>query len=158
MRIGFGGGCHWCTEAVFQALRGVGQVEQGFIRSTPTDDDWSEAVIVHFDPDLIGLDILTEVHLRTHSSNGEHGLRRKYRSAVYVTDGKQRARVRELLESLRQQDLGRVTRILELKDFRLSEERYRDYYLRNPDAAFCQRFIDPKLDLIRRQFADHAAG
>ncbi|MGJ8671076.1 MAG: peptide-methionine (S)-S-oxide reductase, partial [Oceanococcus sp.] len=43
-RIGFGGGCHWCTEAVFNALRGVEQVSQGFIKSDPPHDSFSEAV------------------------------------------------------------------------------------------------------------------
>ena len=42
--IGFGGGCYWCTEAVFKALRGVRQIKQGFMRSSPPDDAWSEAV------------------------------------------------------------------------------------------------------------------
>ena len=53
-RIGLGGGCHWCTEAVFQALAGVNEVAQGFCRSTAPNEDWSEAVMVAFDPDQIG--------------------------------------------------------------------------------------------------------
>ncbi|MBO6639652.1 MAG: peptide-methionine (S)-S-oxide reductase [Roseitalea sp.] len=82
IRIGFGGGCHWCTEAVFQALRGVTRVEQGFVRSEPPFDAWSEAVIVTFDPASIDLATLTEVHLRTHASTAAHAMRGEYRSAV----------------------------------------------------------------------------
>jgi len=88
-KIGLGGGCHWCTEAVFQALRGVERVEQGFIRSTAPHDGWSEAVIVHFDPAVIDLKTLIEVHLRTHASTSEHSMRGKYRSAVYAFDPQQ---------------------------------------------------------------------
>ena len=67
-KVGFGGGCHWCTEGVFQALRGVGQVEQGFLQSEAPADAWAEGVIVTFDPSVIGLTTLSEVHLRTHSA------------------------------------------------------------------------------------------
>ena len=49
-KIGFGGGCHWCTEAVFQSLRGVTEVEQGFIKSHAPHDRYSEAVVVTYHP------------------------------------------------------------------------------------------------------------
>ncbi len=157
MRAGFGGGCHWCTEAVFQALRGVERVEQGFIRSAPPDDDWSEAVIVHFDPDVISLDTLIEVHLRTHSSTRGHRMRRKYRSAVYVTDDRQRKASLDILQRLQPDfEADLITRVLTLEGFRPSDPRYRNYYRNNPDGPFCQRFIDPKLERIRHEFTDHA--
>ena len=57
-RIGLGGGCHWCTEAVFQNLCGVQQVAQGFIRSIAPDDKDSEAVMVDFDSAKISLAVL----------------------------------------------------------------------------------------------------
>ena len=84
IKIGFGGGCHWCTESVFQALEGVVKVEQGWIASVNENDSFSEAVIVHFDADLIDLSVLIEIHLNTHSSTSDHELRTKYRSAVYT--------------------------------------------------------------------------
>ena len=49
-KVGFGGGCHWCTEGVFQALRGVTQVDQGFLQSVAPADTWAEGVIVTFEP------------------------------------------------------------------------------------------------------------
>ena len=49
-KVGFGGGCRWCTEGVFQALRGVTQVDQGFLQSTAPANTWAEGVIVTFDP------------------------------------------------------------------------------------------------------------
>ena len=67
-KVGFGGGCHWCTEGVFQALRGVTQVDQGFLQSVAPADTWAEGVIVTFEPSAIGLETLSEVHLRTHSA------------------------------------------------------------------------------------------
>jgi len=154
MRIGLGGGCHWCTEAVFQSLRGVARVEQGFIRSTPPFEAWSEAVIVHFDPAVIGLDTLIEVHVRTHAATKQHALRHKYRSAVYVFDDDQEAAAQISLARLQPEyDRQLITRVLPFAAFRASLQRYRDYYRSNPQRPFCQRHIDPKLDLIQRDFA-----
>ena len=67
-KAGFGGGCHWCTEGVFQSLRGVTQVDQGFVQSDAPADTWAEGVIVTFDSTVIQLETLSEVHLRTHSA------------------------------------------------------------------------------------------
>ncbi len=88
-KIGFGGGCHWCTEAVFQALIGVEKVEQGWIASEGENDSFSEAVIVHFDESTIDLSTLTAIHLFTHSCTSEHSMWKKYRSAVYTFSNKQ---------------------------------------------------------------------
>ncbi len=152
-RIGFGGGCHWCTEAVFQSLHGVENVEQGFIRATPPDDDWSEAVIVHFDPMQISLHILVDVHLHTHSATNAHGLRAKYRSAVYVFDDANAAGAKAALQQTQQDfDTPLITRVLPQVDFRPSDPRYHNYYRSNPERPFCQRHIDPKLALLRKQF------
>lgn len=88
-RIGFGGGCggcHWCTEAVFQSLKGIQHVAQGFIKSRPPAGTWSEAVIVTYDPTKIDLATLIEIHLQTHACTSEHKMRSKYRSAIYTFD------------------------------------------------------------------------
>jgi peptide-methionine (S)-S-oxide reductase len=77
-KIGFGGGCHWCTEAYFQSLTGVDKVEQGWISSTAPDDTFSEAVIVYYNPAIIPLKILIAVHLHTHAATKNHSFRKKY--------------------------------------------------------------------------------
>ena len=84
--VGFGGGCHWCTEGVFQALRGIALVDQGYIQSEAPADTWSEGVIVRFNPTIISLATLAEVHLRTHSASRVRALRSRYRSAIYVVE------------------------------------------------------------------------
>lgn len=156
-RIGFGGGCHWCTEAIFQALRSVSRVEQGFIRSTPPHETFSEAVIVRFDPDALPLDVLVEVHLRTHSSTSRHKLRGKYRSAVYVFDPGQAERAREAIARLQPGfDAPLVTEVLPFVAFRPSEPRYQNYYAADPQRPFCRTYIEPKLAELRRRFATEA--
>lgn len=153
-KIGLGGGCHWCTEAVFQALRGVTSVAQGFVRSDPPHDSWSEAVDVTFDPGEISLPTLIEVHLRTHASNSEHKFRVKYRSAIYVHDAAQRAAVEAALANLQKHfQAPLVTMVLPHRGFKASDARFHNYYANGPERPFCQRYIDPKLDLLRRQFA-----
>lgn len=156
LRIGFGGGCHWCTEAVFQSLRGVRCVAQGFISSEPPYDAWSEGVVVSFDPAEIDLAVLLEVHLRTHSSTSAHRLRAKYRSAVYVFDDGQAGEVRRLMEALQAGfEKPLVTKVLSYNDFRPSEERYQNYYRTDPDRPFSRCYIDPKLAVLRQRFAAH---
>ena len=122
---GFGGGCHWCTEGVFQILRGVSEVFQGFLQSTAPDDAWAEGVVVRFDPGIISLDILIEVHLRTHSANSGYSPNTRYRSAVYIGDANQRHRTDTVITRLGQEvDTAARTKVLPLVGFRSSEQRY----------------------------------
>ena len=154
--VGLGGGCHWCTEAVFQSLRGVKGVEQGWIRSESPHDAESEAVRVTFDPGVIGLDTLVEVHLRTHSSTSAHAMRGTYRSAVYTTGPAQRAEAERVLAALGEETgEAYVTKVLPLAGFRLNDERYLDYYRTRPDAPFCTTYISPKLRALRETHAPH---
>ena len=62
-KIGFGGNCHWFTEAIIQSFTGVVKVDQGSIASTGEHSAFSEAVIVVFDPSVITLHTLIEIHL-----------------------------------------------------------------------------------------------
>jgi peptide-methionine (S)-S-oxide reductase len=59
-KIALGGGCHWCTEAVFQSIIGVEKVEQGFVASIDENNSFSEAVIVHFNSEVISLNTLSK--------------------------------------------------------------------------------------------------
>lgn len=76
-KIGLGGSCHWCTEAIFQSLIGVLKVEQGWISSEKGNTSFSEAVIVYFDDSIMSLNTLIEIHLYTHSCTSNHSMREK---------------------------------------------------------------------------------
>lgn len=150
-RIGFGGGCHWCTEAVFQSLQGITGVQQGYVASDPPDDMLSEAVIVEFDSDIIPLSTLVEIHLRTHSSTSNHVLRGKYRSAVYVFDRDQCTSVESILGKLQSEfHEPLVTRALFFRQFSPSDERFQNYYATDSTRPFCKAYIDPKLAMLRK--------
>lgn len=152
-RIGFGGGCHWCTEAVFASLRGVSHVAQGFIRADAPDDDFSEAVVLTFQPEKISLGSLIEIHVRTHSSTSNHAMRRKYRSAIYAMDEAQAEAARCVLTEVGTGvDAPLVTRVLPFRAFRASDERFQRYAEKNAGGPFCTTYIDPKLALLRKEF------
>lgn len=89
-KIGIGGSCHWCTEAIFQSLIGVEEVLQGWIHSDGEATTFSEAVVITFDTNLITLEALIEIHLHTHSCTAMHSMRGKYRSALYYFDEAQK--------------------------------------------------------------------
>ncbi len=154
-RLGFGGGCHWCTEAIFEALIGVERVEQGWVASVGDDAEPSEAVIAHFDARIIDLDTLVRVHLCTHSSTSVHALRDRYRSAIYTFTDAQAAAARAAMEAA-QGDFDRplITRVLPFAAFVPNEARYLGYYRNAPDLPFCQTHITPKLRRVTERLPD----
>ncbi|NJX15255.1 peptide-methionine (S)-S-oxide reductase [Tamlana crocina] len=153
-KIALGGGCHWCTEAVFQSLVGVYKVEQGYVASHGDEASWSEAVVVHFKANEITLKTLIEIHLQTHKSTSNHSMRKKYRSAIY-TCSKQQTKVSKQilieLQSLFKNQL--VTQVLPFESFKPSREQIRDYYYKNPEKPFCENFITPKLRLLLNKYS-----
>lgn len=156
-KVGLGGGCHWCTEGVSQALRGVETVDQGFIRSEDPWEAWAEGVVVHFDPATIRLDVLAEVHLRTHSANGTYSPDGRYRSAIYVFDAGQHLAASKAIAGFSEETGERArTMVLPFLGFKPSETRCQNYYRTDPNRPFCRRYIDPKLDFIQRRFSDIA--
>jgi len=156
-RIAFGGGCHWCTEAIFQQLTGVKQVDQGWVSSTHTDATTpSEAVIVHFDPARISLDTLTEIHLYTHNATSNHSFREKYRSALYTFSDAQHQEAQNILKKKQKLfEKPLVTKVYPFEEFKLNDEEYLDYYKSNPDKPFCQVRIEPKLRVLLERYGEY---
>ena len=146
--VGFGGGCHWCTEAVFQAADGAESVEQGWIRSEPPHDAWSEAVRLQLS-DTSDLHHLVRIHLHTHSSTSMHAMRTKYRSAIYTQSHAMACAAEAALRDC-QAEFGKplVTVVLPLVAFRPSDAAYQNYYKQRPDRPFCQTYIAPKLKRV----------
>ncbi len=155
-KIAFGGGCHWCTEAVFQSLKGVKKVQQGYVASTGKHNTFSEAIIVHFYPEIISEKTVLQVHLHTHKSTKNHSFRDKYRSAVYVFSEAQKHKLTLLLNELQKEFKNQlITKILPFESFKPSREQITSYYYKNPKKPFCETFINPKLKLIRDKFSKH---
>ncbi len=145
--LSLGGGCHWCPEAVVRSLAGVGSVDQGWLASAPPHDGFSEGVTLRFDPRVIRLPDLVEVHLHTRASTSDHRLRARYRSAFYFHQASQAPRIGRAMDRFGRDFAGRfVTLVLPFVAFRPSREAIRDYHRTRPDAPFCKTYIEPKLD------------
>ncbi len=152
IKIGLGGSCHWCTEAIFLSLVGIEKVEQGWISSVEKNS-FSEAIIVHFNASMIELIDIIQIHLYTHSSTHQHSMRSKYRSAIYCFDIEQQYEVQNNLNLLQEQFEEKViTEALRYQDFKLNKEEQLNYYYSNPEKPFCKNIINPKLRLILNKF------
>lgn len=155
-KIALGGGCHWCTEAVFQTLKGVVKVEQGYVASVDGNTAFSEAVIIHFNKDKIALSVLIEIHLYTHKSTSNHSMRDKYRSAIYTFSEVQKKEAIHILNGFKntfEDDI--ITEILPFSEFKASREAVQNYYKKNPEKPFCKQFINPKLKLLVDKFSNY---
>jgi peptide-methionine (S)-S-oxide reductase len=151
---GFGGSCHWCTEAIFQSLKGVKEVKQGWIASADAPSRFSEAVLLSFDPEAISLKTLIAVHLHTHSSTSDHTLREKYRSAVYTFNNAQQALATSTVQDL-QKDFPApiLTEVVAFGSFQLNKPAYLNYYFTDPQKPFCRNIVNPKMLQLLKQFS-----
>jgi len=166
----FGGGCFWCTEAVFKMLKGVFAVEPGYAGGTvanPTYEQVStgdtghvEVVRVTYDPNAIVYhDLLTiffASHDATQVNRQGNDVGEQYRSVVFYTTEAQKqeagAFIKELNEST---DEGKpiVTTIEPLSNYSTAENYHKNYYANNARAGYCQTIIAPKLQKVQKEFA-----
>jgi peptide-methionine (S)-S-oxide reductase len=143
-----------CTEAVFQSLKGVFNVVQGFIASTGVYDSFSEAVIVQFSEEIISLKDIIAIHLHTHNSTSQHSMRSKYRSAVYAFSDEDTGLISVLLEELQSDfDKKLITQVLYFNSFKASDSQFHSYYITDPERPFCKTHITPKLQLLKAKFS-----
>jgi peptide methionine sulfoxide reductase msrA/msrB len=165
----FGGGCFWCTEAIFDQLKGVISVESGYSggkNSNPTYREvcsgltgHAEVVLVNFDPAIISYEDLIRIHLSTHNpttlnqQGGDWGT--QYRSIIFVNNEMQKAIATKVIEELKPAfDKPIVTEVEELEAFYKAEDHHQDYYSSDPEKAYCQSVINPKLDKFKKLFLD----
>jgi len=159
----FGGGCFWCTEAIFQMLKGVEKVEPGYAGGTTDNPSYeqvsagntghAEVIRVTYDPSVITYDDLLTVFFGSHDPDvGE-----QYRSIIFVGDENEkqeaRAKIQEIQESLK--DGTRVvTEVLPLEKFFPAESYHQNYFKENTSAPYCQLIIEPKIEKVKKRFAE----
>jgi peptide-methionine (S)-S-oxide reductase len=146
IEVGFGGGCHWCTEAIFTNTPEAFDIRQGWIRSSGENSSLSEAVLLkcHLDQ----LELLIHIHLKTHSSTNDHQFRKKYRSAVYYSNSDHKKLIQNIIDCFERKV---ITKVLPLVEFKLNDEKYLHYYKKNKGNQFCETYIEPKLKKIAPQ-------
>jgi methionine-S-sulfoxide reductase len=173
--ITLGGGCFWCTEAVFQRLAGVENVVSGYAGGIIPNPSYkqictgttghAEVINVYFDPDKITLESLLEVFWGTHDpttlnrQGGDVGP--QYRSSIFYYDETQREIASKLKAELTAQkvfDRPIVTEITPFSNFYPAENYHQDYFNLNGMQPYCQFVVKPKVDKLKNYFADRLKG
>lgn len=167
----FGGGCFWCTEAVFQMLKGVSKVEPGYAggnSAAPTYEQVSsgttghaEVIRVTYDPAVISYEDLLTVFFGSHDPTTPNrqgaDVGEQYRSVIFYENEREkqeaRDKIQEIQESLK--DGTRVVTQLEaLARFFPAESYHQDYFKSNTSAPYCQLIIEPKIEKVKKRFAE----
>jgi peptide-methionine (S)-S-oxide reductase len=169
--IVFGGGCFWCTEAVFKMIKGVTSVLPGYSGGTtdnPTYEQVSngntghaESVEIKYDPNLVTVRSLLTVFFGSHdpTTRNKQGadVGTQYRSVIFYTTPAQKAEIEKYIAEINASNkLGKpvVTEVEPLKKFFVAENYHQDYYKNNPGNPYCEIVINPKLEKVQKEFAD----
>lgn len=167
----FGGGCFWCTEAVFQRLKGVKSVASGYSggkTKNPTYDDvctgltgHAEVIRITYDPKVVTYPELLEVFWKTHdpTTMNRQGADRgtQYRSVIFYHNEAQKKDAEDLMKKLDDSgafDSAIVTQIVPLKDFYKAEDYHQNYFNNNPNAPYCTAVVKMKVDKFKKVFKD----
>ncbi|HEU4344573.1 MAG TPA: peptide-methionine (S)-S-oxide reductase MsrA [Candidatus Binatia bacterium] len=165
----FGGGCFWCTEAVFDELHGVISVMPGYAGGTtrnPTYEEvcgggtgHAEVIRVEFDPTRIQFKDLLTVFFATHDpttlNRQGNDVGTQYRSTVFYTNEEQKREAENFIKELGDSNAFKnpiVTTVEPLGAFYAAEDYHQKYYANNPYQPYCQVTIPPKLQKLHKQF------
>ena len=166
-----GGGCFWCTEAVFLELDGVSRVKSGYAGGAVPDPTYeqvctgrtghAEVIQITFDPDVISYGDLLRVFFATHDpttlNRQGNDVGTQYRSAIFPADAEQEQVARAVMAEIEERGIwGQklVTTIEPLTKFYPAEAYHDDYYARNPNAGYCRVIVAPKVAKVRKEFTD----
>ena len=167
----FGGGCFWCTEAVFDELRGVLSVVSGYAGGTVNDPTYeqvcgggtghAEVIRIEFDPEQISFRDLLIVFFATHDpttlNRQGNDVGTQYRSAILYANEEQKQHAESFIKELEGAgsfDKPITTTLEPLIDFYPAENYHQKYYANNPFQPYCQVMIPPKLRKLRKQFME----
>ena len=166
--ITLGGGCFWCTEAVYEHVDGVTAVESGYSNgriAKPTYEQVCsgatgcvEVIRVSFEAERISLrevlEIFFVIHDPTTLNRQGNDVGTQYRSGVYFHEPAQQAVAREVMDEVNAQLGGRlVTELLPLADYSRAEDYHQHYYANHPEQGYCAMVAAPKIEKFRKTFA-----
>ncbi len=176
----FGGGCFWCTEAVFQELKGVASVVSGYAGSPslkasadqavkpPTYEEVStgktghaEVIKIEFDPEEISYKDLLGVFFSSHNPTTPNrqgaDVGEQYRSVILYTTEEQKREAEDYIKILVQSGAYKdkiVTEVKPLEKFFEAEGYHQDFYENNKHKPYCELVIDPKIEKLKKEHAD----
>ena len=167
----FGNGCFWCTEAIFQQLKGVSKVESGYSGGhveNPTYKEvcsettgHAEVLQITYDPDVISYTELLEVFWETHDpttlnrQGNDRGT--QYRSAVFYHNDEQKKLAEKYKKELDASGAWNdpiVTEITAFDKFYVAEDYHQNYYNLNGSQPYCSFVIRPKVEKFKKVFKD----
>ncbi|PQO43698.1 peptide-methionine (S)-S-oxide reductase MsrA [Blastopirellula marina] len=166
----FGGGCFWCTEAIFQRLTGVTHVEPGYSGGTTDRPSYeavcqgttghAEVIRIEYDPAAIDYGSLLEIFFQTHDPTtlNRQGadVGTQYRSVIFYHDDAQKAEAESFVRQLGESDAFSspiVTEISPLINYFPAEDYHRNYFASHPTQSYCAAVIAPKVNKFRQKFA-----
>ena len=164
----FGGGCFWCTEAVFGILKGVISVKSGYAGGStpnPTYESVSsgktghaEVLKIEFDPAQISFHDLLTVFFASHDPTtlNRQGADRgtQYRSIILYTSPEQKTESQQYIDEIKKDGVSVVTELKSLETFYPAEDYHQNYYANHEDQAYSQVVIKPKLEKVEERFKD----
>jgi peptide-methionine (S)-S-oxide reductase len=166
-----GAGCFWCTEAVFQNLKGVSKVVSGYMggaTSNPTyteicngETGHAEVIQIEYDQDDISFDELLLVFFKTHNpttvNRQGNDIGSQYRSVVYYHDQEQKQSAQDMIDILTKEmifDKPIVTEISPVSQFYEAEDYHQNYYNQHANQPYCAFVIQPKLNKFIEEFKE----
>lgn len=167
----FGGGCFWCTEAVFKTLEGAVSVKPGYAGGTIPNPTYlqvasgktghAEVIYIEYDPNKISYRDLLTVFFASHDpttvNRQGNDIGTQYRSVVFYTTEAQKRETEKLISEINasnQRGAPVVTEVMPLEAFYEAENYHKDYYANHQNAPYCQMIINPKLDKVQKEFAN----
>jgi len=170
-QVTFGAGCFWCTEAVFQNLKGVNKVVSGYMgghTKNPTYNDictgntgHAEVIRVEYDPGVISFGELLLVFFKTHDpttlNRQGNDVGTQYRSVIFYDDQEQKKEAHGMIDKLTKElvfDRPIVTEVSPVTEFYEAEDYHQNYFNQNSDKSYCAFVIQPKLTKFTKEFKD----
>lgn len=166
-----GGGCFWCTEAVYLGLKGVTDVKPGYSGGHVKNPSYrevctgrtghAEVVQVTFDPNIVSFKEILEVFFMTHDpttlNRQGNDVGTQYRSAIFYHNDKQKQtaeKIIELFEKEKVYDDPIVTEVTPFDTFYVAEDYHINYFAKNKDQPYCQFVVAPKVEKFQKIFKD----
>jgi peptide-methionine (S)-S-oxide reductase len=169
--IVLGGGCFWCTEAVFVKVRGVTDVESGYSNGTTLNPSYeqvctgrtghNEVVRLEYDPAQISLEQILQIFFIIHDpttlNRQGNDVGTQYRSGIYWTTPEQQAVAQAMLKRLADEkifDEPIVTELQPLSNYWPAEDYHQDFFEKNPNQGYCVAVAGPKVAKFRKTFRE----
>lgn len=163
------GGCFWCTEAVFNELRGIERVESGYSGGTVPDPSYeevcssdtghAESIQLTFDPNVISYKDILNIFFTTHDPTtlNRQGadVGTQYRSAIFYRNDQQRMVAEEVIKEFNAAKVWRrpiITELVPFKVFYKAEDYHQNYFKKNPNSPYCRVVIEPKIAKLRSHY------